>query len=68
MPGTVLAVHVSVGDRVLAGAVLGQMEAMKMELGLKAPFAGEVTEVNAVAGDSVELRKCLFVVAPEVTQ
>ena len=40
MPGTVLAVGVSVGDRVDEGAELGVLEAMKMELTLRAPFAG----------------------------
>ncbi len=62
MPGTVLAVRVEVGDRVESGAVLGVLEAMKMELALKAPFAGQVTEANAVAGGSVELGKRLFVI------
>jgi acetyl-CoA/propionyl-CoA carboxylase, biotin carboxylase, biotin carboxyl carrier protein len=60
MPGTVLAVHVSTGDRVEDGQVLGVVEAMKMELALKAPFPGTVTAVGAVAGDSVALGDELF--------
>jgi 3-methylcrotonyl-CoA carboxylase alpha subunit/acetyl-CoA/propionyl-CoA carboxylase biotin carboxyl carrier protein len=62
MPGTVLAVHVSVGEGVQSGAALGVLEAMKMELVLKAPFDGTVAEVNATAGDSVDLGKRLFAV------
>ena len=65
MPGTVLAVSRSVGDQVGEGDALGVMEAMKMELSLKAPFAGVVAEVYAQTGAQVELGATLFVVVPE---
>ena len=42
------------------GQVLGVVEAMKMELSLKAPFAGTVTTVGAVAGRQVALGDLLF--------
>jgi 3-methylcrotonyl-CoA carboxylase alpha subunit/acetyl-CoA/propionyl-CoA carboxylase biotin carboxyl carrier protein len=62
MPGTVLEVRVAEGDRVEQGQVLGMMEAMKMELSLKAPFAGTVASVAGVAGEQVPLGAPLFVV------
>ncbi len=66
MPGTVLAVQVGAGDHVAAGETLGAMEAMKMELALKAPFDGIVSRVDAVAGSQVALGATLFVVVPDV--
>jgi 3-methylcrotonyl-CoA carboxylase alpha subunit/acetyl-CoA/propionyl-CoA carboxylase biotin carboxyl carrier protein len=64
MPGTVLAVSAETGQVVEEGAVLGVMEAMKMELSLKAPVAGTVTTVGARTGDQVALGATLFVVVP----
>ena len=54
MPGRIVALKVKVGDDVLAGAELMVMEAMKMELTLKAPRDGRVAEGRAAEGAFVE--------------
>jgi acetyl-CoA/propionyl-CoA carboxylase, biotin carboxylase, biotin carboxyl carrier protein len=55
MPGTVLAVNVSPGSVVHEGETVVVLEAMKMELALKAPFAGTVASVATTAGQQVDL-------------
>ena len=54
MPGRIVLLRVAVGDAVAEGEELGVMEAMKMELSLKAPRAGTVAEIRVAAGDFVE--------------
>jgi len=54
MPGLVLAVKTSSGDRVAKGQALLIIEAMKMENIIKAPADGIVKEVRVSGGTSVE--------------
>jgi pyruvate carboxylase subunit B len=54
MPGLIVRVNVSVGDRVEAGEGLVVMEAMKMENELRATAAGIVKSVEISAGTAVE--------------
>ncbi len=54
MPGRVVVVQKQPGDTVSAGDVVLVIEAMKMELALKAPRDGVLAEVRAQAGDFVE--------------
>ena len=60
MPGTVLAVKVSAGQKVQAGEPLGVLEAMKMEHTLTAPHDGEVESVEVAVGDQIPLSAVLF--------
>jgi 3-methylcrotonyl-CoA carboxylase alpha subunit len=54
MPGKVIAVHVARGARVVKGAALLVMEAMKMEHSIVAPADGVVDEVMFGVGDQVK--------------
>ena len=62
MPGRVVRVLVSIGDRVLAGQPIVVVEAMKMENELRSPKDGVVREVNVQAGGAVEARAVLVVI------
>ncbi len=53
MPGTVIAVPVSQGDKVVRGQPLVVIEAMKMEQTLSAPFDGIVAELRTRPGAQV---------------
>jgi biotin carboxyl carrier protein len=54
MPATVRAIHVAPGDRVARGDTLVVLEAMKMELPLKAPADGTVASVACEVGELVQ--------------
>jgi 3-methylcrotonyl-CoA carboxylase alpha subunit len=54
MPGRIVLVRAAVGDHVAQGQELLVMEAMKMELSLKAPRDGVVAELRAAEGEFVE--------------
>jgi biotin carboxyl carrier protein len=54
MPATVIRVDVAPGDAVADGDVVLLLEAMKMELPIRAPRAGVVAAVNCRAGDLVQ--------------
>ena len=54
MPGRIVLVKAKVGDSVRQGDELLVMEAMKMELALKAPRDGSIESLNASAGEFVE--------------
>ncbi|QAU25281.1 acetyl/propionyl/methylcrotonyl-CoA carboxylase subunit alpha [Dyella sp. M7H15-1] len=61
MPGRIVLVKTQVGDAVEEGQELLVMEAMKMELALKAPRAGIIESVNAAQGEFVEADTVLVV-------
>jgi len=54
MPGRIVLVRAAAGDTVEEGQELLVMEAMKMELALKAPRAGRIESISAMQGDFVD--------------
>jgi len=54
MPGTVIDVAVGVGQQVRAGDLLLTLEAMKMELPIRAPRDGTVSAVRCAPGELVQ--------------
>ncbi|WP_374665694.1 biotin carboxylase N-terminal domain-containing protein [Ramlibacter sp.] len=64
MMGVMVAVQVAEGEVVDAGARLGTMESMKMEMALTAPVAGRVAWVGCAAQAKVERHQDLFRIEP----
>ena len=64
MPAVVASVAVTAGRRVARGEVLVTLEAMKMETAVRAESDAEVLEVLVRAGQAVEARDLLVVLAP----
>ncbi|MCU0635442.1 MAG: biotin/lipoyl-binding protein [Gemmatimonadaceae bacterium] len=64
MPGLIVRVTVSVGDRVDAGQGLVVMEAMKMENELRATAPGVVQAIHAMPGQAVEKGALLVALGP----
>ena len=54
MPGRIVVVRAAAGDTVTAGQELLVMEAMKMEISIKAPRDGELAELPVTEGEFVE--------------
>ena len=54
MPGTVVRIAVTPGERIAAGAPVVVIEAMKMEHTVRAPGGGVVTEVGVHEGQAVD--------------
>jgi len=54
MPGRIVVVRAAAGDAVTAGQELLVMEAMKMEISIKAPRDGELAELPVTEGEFVD--------------
>lgn len=68
MPGQILAIPVTVGQRVSSGDLLLSLEAMKMETAVRAEYAAEVIEVLVRPGNAVDAKDLLIVLSPLTKQ
>ncbi|MCX7671552.1 MAG: acetyl-CoA carboxylase biotin carboxyl carrier protein subunit [Anaerolineae bacterium] len=59
MPGTILAVHVEVGQPIEAGQVVCTLEAMKMKNPIRATHPGRVAEIAVQPGQTVAYSQML---------
>lgn len=62
LPGTILAIHVNVGDNVQFGQRLITLEAMKMENNINSDKEGTVTTLKVNKGDNVMEGDVLIVI------
>lgn len=62
MPGTIIAVPVTAGDKVSEGDKVVILESMKMENELRSPRDGVVSRINVEVGASVEKDQALVVI------
>ena len=60
MPGTILAIEVTLGQHVEAGAVVCVLEAMKMKNPIRTSRAGTVAEITVEAGQTVPYGRVLI--------
>lgn len=65
MPGTIVEIKVTVGDKVKAGDGVVVIEAMKMENEIQASTNGTVIAVHVVKGDAVTPDESLLEIQPE---
>ena len=64
MPGTVLVVHVVMGQTVATGDSIATLEAMKMEHVVNAPIGGVISELSVRRADQVARGQTLAVIDP----
>lgn len=68
MPATVSAILVRPGEIVASGDTLVRLEAMKMELAIRAPAAGRVTAIDCRVGDLVQAGRPLARLDPHAAE
>jgi biotin carboxyl carrier protein len=65
MPGVVLSVRVSVGDRVAAGTVVAIIESMKLETAIRASQGGVVEKIHVRDGESFDRDAAIVTLSQE---
>ena len=62
IPGKIISLNVSIGDKVKQGEVLAILEAMKMQNEVVAPIKGIIKHINCDIGDSIIANAPLIII------
>ena len=62
IPGKIISLNVSIGDKVKQGDVLAILEAMKMQNEIVAPIKGIIKQINCDSGDSIIANAPLIII------
>jgi biotin carboxyl carrier protein len=62
MPGTVLSIDVSEGQKVNANDEVATIEAMKMEVKIYAPGNGTIKEIKVGPGDTLNVNDVVMII------
>ncbi len=62
IPGTIIKINVSVGDKVKEGNSLLVLEAMKMQNQIAMPFDGKIKEICIKEGDRIPKNELMIVI------
>ncbi len=64
MPGKIVEIKITVGDKIKAGDSVIVIEAMKMENEIQAAISGTVVAINISKGDEVSPNETLLEIQP----
>jgi len=64
IPGTIIDVHVKVGEKLKEGDSLLILEAMKMHNNVQMPFDGKIVKVNVEPGQKVPKKYLMLEIKP----
>ena len=62
IPGKIIKVNVSAGDKISEGDTICEIESMKMENPIMAPVSGSISEINVKLEDVVKTGQILAVI------
>ena len=62
IPGKIISLNVSIGEKVKQGDVLAILEAMKMQNEIVAPIKGIIKQINCDSGDSIIANAPLIII------
>lgn len=65
IPGTIVEIFVSSGEKVVINQPLCYLDAMKMKNEIRSPITGVITTINVTVNQSVKKGETIFVIKPD---